>query len=749
MKYICFVGVIIWMISCKSDPLQYLPAISLVENENKQFTFTNKIAGFYIGNSHQQSENSNQGWTVNEFHYLRDYRIYVDEIMISRDSLQQFDYYPFAFTRNYNLPLKETFTLLDSINAIIWEFESSTNLQNFSFEPQLHLEIEEKNTLLTTSLSRLIFSPHELSHDTTEKEVNWMGFLYMPDGKNRVRVVSALETSRSRLNQMLDLLSKNFEDKKNERINRFVSLRNLNNTHTNIPEITEAVAWAQLSLDALITEQRGKGIWAGLPWFNNYWGRDSFISYAGALLVNGKFYEAREILESFSRFQLQNEKDTWDGRIPNRITNKEIIYNTADGTWWFVREAYEYLLYSGDKAFVKDIFPVIKRAIQGAIRNRIDENFFLIHDDADTWMDAKGPEGAWSPRGNRAIEIQSLWYTSLQIGSIFAGLSGEVQLKEHWMAISHTLREKFNRKYWSRVKNYAYDHLNEDGFPDRKIRPNQIFAVYVPRLPGIEPLLSEDKRARITSNVVHKLTYRYGVASLWQEDEDFHPWHLHPFYYHKDEAYHNGTVWSWLAGPVISSMLMFNHHELAFNLFYDEAIQILHDDAIGNFAELRDALPRNGKDEPLISGTISQAWSLAEFTRNFYQDFIGYQPNALQKRISFSPKIPGDLIYISTILPYQNTFISLTYSIEEDFYLFEFQLKDEENAVDVRFQFPGYDLVEFRLDGNNPSFDLSLNPANQKSYHLYQNLDWYFTQPELKDGLKTLQKTTAKAQRIN
>ncbi len=740
MKYISFVWFVIWMICCKSDPYESLPVIRLVENENKQFTFTNKISGFYVGNSHRENNIGYQGWTVNEFHYLKDYRIYADTTPIPRDSLRQFNYYPFALIRNYMIPIKETFTLLDSINAIIWEFELPSDLEKFSFEPLLHRVVAEKNILLTASSSRLIFSPHELSGSKTEQDVDWMGFLYIPDGKNKVVVLGALETSKNRLNQMLDLLSKNFEDKKDERINRIASFLELNNTHTNIPEITEAVAWAQLSLDALITQQRGKGIWAGLPWFNNYWGRDSFISFAGALLVTGKFNEAREILETFSRFQLQSENDTWDGRIPNRVTNKEIIYNTADGTWWFVREVYEYLLYSGDTTFVQHIYPVIKRAIKGAIRHRIDENFFLLHNDTDTWMDAKGPEGAWSPRGNRAIEIQTLWYTALQIGSIFAGLNQEDQLKEHWLAISHSLKENFVKKYWSRVKYHAYDHLNEDGIPDRKIRPNQIFAVYVPRLPGLEPLFPEDICARITSTVVHKLTYRYGVASLWQEDEDFHPWHLYPPFYVKDEAYHNGTVWTWLAGPVISSLLMFNRQELAFNLFYDEAIQILQDDAIGNYAELRDALPREGQDEPSISGTISQAWSLAEFTRNFYQDFIGYQPNVLDQSIIFNPKIPGELQYISSILPYANNFISFIYTTDEENISFEFSMEGGKNTVEIMLKFPGFDPVKFHLQSDNPSFIISLNPKNQRSYHYYTDLEWYFTQPELIEDLKAIYK---------
>jgi len=96
-------------------------------------------------------------------------------------------------------------------------------------------------------------------------------------------------------------------------------------------------------------------------------------------LVNGNFNEAREILESFSRFQLQNENDPMYGRIPNCISNKELIYDHADGTWWFVREVYDYLLHSGDTVFMHQIYPVIKRAIKGAIRYRIDENFFFGH----------------------------------------------------------------------------------------------------------------------------------------------------------------------------------------------------------------------------------------------------------------------------------------------------------------------------------------------------------------------------------
>lgn len=59
------------------------------------------------------------------------------------------------------------------------------------------------------------------------------------------------------------------------------------------------------------------GIYAGLPWFNNFWERDTFISLPGATLVTGNFADARKVLLSFARFQLRDSTDRRDGRIPN------------------------------------------------------------------------------------------------------------------------------------------------------------------------------------------------------------------------------------------------------------------------------------------------------------------------------------------------------------------------------------------------------------------------------------------------
>ncbi len=76
-------------------------------------------------------------------------------------------------------------------------------------------------------------------------------------------------------------------------------------------------------------------IFAGLPWFNNCWRRDTFISLPGATLVTGRYREAKEILRSFADYQQRDSTSTDYGRIPNIVTLTDRAYNTADGTPWF------------------------------------------------------------------------------------------------------------------------------------------------------------------------------------------------------------------------------------------------------------------------------------------------------------------------------------------------------------------------------------------------------------------------------
>ena len=416
---------------------------------------------------------------------------------------------------------------------------------------------------------------------------------------------------------------------------------------TDDDEYNRALMWAKSASHLFVVQEFGKGIWAGLPWFKNNWGRDTFISLPGTLLVSGSFGEARAVLENFARFQ-NLRPDRNYGRVPNRVSSLEdIIYNTTDGTPWMIREAYEYLRYTGDREFARKIYPVVKTALDGAITNYVDAEGFLTHDDADTWMDAriKGDK-PWSARGNRAVEIQALWFTALEAGVALATASGDNTAAGEWRRQADKLKGNFTARFWDGQT--MADRLRADGTRDVKVRPNQLMTVSVP---FEARLTTGDVEALVTRNAVSELLFPYGIASLSQNDPYFHPVHHDDQYFFFDAAYHNGTVWGWNAGFTVTALDRFGYQDLAYRLTRNLSDQILNLGTVGNMSELLDALPDvDGRIH--TSGTFAQAWSVAEFARNGYQDFLGFRPNLLENSLVFMPAIPSGWNDIHAILPF-------------------------------------------------------------------------------------------------
>ena len=429
-------------------------------------------------------------------------------------------------------------------------------------------------------------------------------------------------------------------------------------------EATNAFRWIAASMDALVMHQTGAGIYAGLPWFDDYWGRDTFISFPGALLVTGQFDEAKRVLQSFFRFMDRDTASATYGRIPNRVQPDDIIYNTVDGTPWMVIQCREYFRYSADSAFVRDVYPDIVRTVEGAIRHT-DSLGFLTHADAETWMDAVGPAGPWSPRGNRAVDIQALWIGQLRAAAALGSLTGDERRANQWNAMADTLTARLVHHFTFTRRQIALhpgsvggapgsaegslrllaDHLNADGSKDTQDRPNVLFPL---TLLGFETL--EHHAPAMPYDIIHNTfsscVYRWGVASLGQREADFHPFHEAPRFYPKDAAYHNGTIWTWLTGPAVTALCAAGLQDSAWVLMHTLERLAMETGAVGTIPENSDALPHPDAEYPLWSGTFSQAWSNAEYLRVMYQDFLGVRVRHASGEIRLAPALPQALSWM-------------------------------------------------------------------------------------------------------
>ncbi|MDW7682468.1 MAG: glucodextranase DOMON-like domain-containing protein, partial [bacterium] len=118
-----------------------------------------------------------------------------------------------------------------------------------------------------------------------------------------------------------------------------------------------------------------------------------------------------------------------------------------------------------------------------------------------------------------------------------------------------------------------------------------------------------------------------------------------------------------------------------------------------------DAIPQPGESLPKISGTVSQAWSLAEFIRNVYQDMLGILVNSPDKKIVFSPELPEKISQIKFKIPLPESAIFI-HLIKNSDQLNEIMFHYVHGRVDYNFE------VKYPspISGKKISFQVTLQP---------------------------------------
>ena len=626
--------------SCSKPQTDYMTTddlgVCVTAEENREYSYTDKKAGYWYGTTHQEAPEWWSGWNMAKKRILADYALSVDGTALNRKEAEV-TVYPERLERKW-AGVKETFCLVDNLPIIYIGMESEASElacrldmghiagvesaeEGLLFIPR---EAPDMRILLTTACE----AEFEALEDGISAGAQAKGFILTYGTADECR--DLVDEFRAKGSELLA--------QRKERINSLIT--EYNPLKSNSDELDKSLAWITITMDELITCQQGNGIYAGLPWFNEYWGRDMFISMPGACLVTGQFDVAKEILKDFAKLQDTDPASETYGRIPNRANLEGILYNTTDGTPRFVIQAYQLAQYSGDTEFLHELYPAIKMSIDASIKNYTDSKGYLTHADADTWMDVKRNGIPGSPRGNRANDIQALWYEQLTAGSKIAALMGDEGTAEEWSGLATMLASNFENDFCNKDGILIYDHLNADGSADLQFRPNQLYC--------FDLIGDYEFKEQVTRRAWEELVYPWGVASLAQWDLQFHPQHENWHYYHKDDAYHNGTIWLWNNGIAMQRMIEYGQVEPAWELFKNMNRQALHEGAVGSLSENADAHPREGQSWVKRSGTFLQAWSNAEHLRVWYQHFLGIRPDMLKGIIVVEPKLPAEITELET-----------------------------------------------------------------------------------------------------
>jgi predicted glycogen debranching enzyme len=365
--------------------------------------------------------------------------------------------------------------------------------------------------------------------------------------------------------------------------------------------------------DAYIVKRgEGKTILAGYPWFTD-WGRDTFIAIRGLCIATRQFESAEQILLDWS-------KTVSEGMLPNRFPDNgsEPEFNSVDASLWFIVAAHDFLkeckrckheVQASSKKLLQNTILAILEGYKRGTRYgiRMDEDGLIaagVTGTQLTWMDAKVGDWVVTPRIGKPVEIQALWLNALWIASEFA---------EEWKSILDLGRKSFVEKFTNEETGGLYDVIDvyhEPGRIDASCRPNQIFVVG-----GLPLQLIDGEQARsIVDLVESKLWTPAGLRSLAENEPGYAQYYTGD-QWHRDAAYHQGTVWTWLKGPFIESWIRVRGNtaeakQEAQLKFVEPILARMNIAGMGHLSEIADAQPPHAP-----KGCPFQAWSIGELLR--------------------------------------------------------------------------------------------------------------------------------------
>ncbi len=383
------------------------------------------------------------------------------------------------------------------------------------------------------------------------------------------------------------------------------------------------LCWIALATDMFLVERahsEGRSVIAGYHWFET-WGRDTFISLPGLMLVTGRFEEARRVFLSFKRY-------VKEGLIPNFLPDQNGLpaYNTVDASLWYIYALLQYLKYTGDIKLIKNhLWETLKSIIEHyekgtAFNIQMESDGLLSHGPQLTWMDTVVEGDPVTPRAGKAVEIQALWYNSLKTMEMLADALQEKNEAERYGETAEKARRSFIDKFWRSKRNCLFDVVGRNRADD-SLRPNQIIAVALDF-----SMLDTSQGERIVDLVQRELLTPYGLRSLSKTD----PRYMGSYTggrSQRDQAYHNGTAWPWLLGPFTTAYLRTkgsdeHRRQYAFSTFLQPLLtKQIFEGGIGSLSEIYDGSPPHRP-----RGCIAQAWSVAEPLRAYVEDICHIGP---------------------------------------------------------------------------------------------------------------------------
>lgn len=350
---------------------------------------------------------------------------------------------------------------------------------------------------------------------------------------------------------------------------------------------------------------------SGRPGYAWYFGRDAQWS-AMAINAYGGYGMVKKTLEVFVRFQ------DLDGKIYHELTSSGVAhYDASDATPLFVVLAAHYLRYSGDTAYIRDIWPAIQKAIAFC---------YATDTDGDGLIENTNVGHGWVEGGplfgtHTEIYLAGCWSAALDAGAYIGTILGDTKETNRYWNDAIKVRQSIDRDFWIHdTKQFGY--FSAGKMQDGSFMPEPSVLTGVPVYFGA---VTDSAKAAATAASYASPAYMtdWGMRIIPNTSKQYNP-----------RAYHNGMVWPLFGGYAALASYKTGFYNSGFGQIISNLAGYRH----WSLGSLEETL--NGDIYKPAGVCSQQCWSETMVLQPVTEGMLGLAPDAPGKTITIAPRFP-------------------------------------------------------------------------------------------------------------
>lgn len=313
---------------------------------------------------------------------------------------------------------------------------------------------------------------------------------------------------------------------------------------------------------------------AGVPWFTTLFGRDSLITSIQAMAYD--HHIAEQTLRLLAKFQGRQNND-WRDEQPGKILHEYRVgelsrideipyhpyYGSVDSTLLFLITLGEHAAWSGDLHLFHDLREPVEAALTWIERygDRNHDGYVEYQSTSEGGLINQG----WKDSGNAIVnadgslaappislvEVQGYVYRAKTLMAELFRRSGDSSRATRLTAEARTLRERFNRDFWSDSLGTYVMALQAQARPVAVVSSNPGQALWT----GI---CDPDKAKRTMQRLMADDMFSgWGVRTLSANEKRYNP-----------IGYHLGTIWPHDNSLIAAGLRRYGFDAAAYRIFY-------------------------------------------------------------------------------------------------------------------------------------------------------------------------------------